>query len=44
MSLTDKKEYFNKLVQRYKIYYDERTIKEIKIEILKIFINLSSKI
>ena len=30
LSLSDKKEYFTKLVQRYKIYCDERTIKEIK--------------
>ena len=30
LSLTDKKEYFTKLVQRYKIYCDERTIREIK--------------
>ena len=30
LSLSDKKEYFTKLVQRYKIDCDERTMKEIK--------------
>ena len=30
LSLSDKKEYFTKLVQRYKIYCDERTLREIK--------------
>ena len=30
LSLSDKKEYFTRLVQRYKIYCDERTMKEIK--------------
>ena len=30
LSLSDKKEYFTRLVQRYKIYCDERTLREIK--------------
>ena len=30
LSLTDKKEYFTRLIQRYKIYCDQRTYKEIK--------------
>jgi hypothetical protein len=30
LSLTDKKEYFTRLIQRFKIYCDQRTYKEIK--------------
>ena len=30
LSISDKREYFTKLVQRYEIYPDERTIREIK--------------
>ena len=30
LSLSDKREYFTKLVQRYDIYPDERTLREIK--------------
>ena len=30
LSLSDKKEYFTKLVQRYRIFCDERTLREIK--------------
>ena len=30
LSISDKKEYFTRLVQRYKIFCDERTLREIK--------------
>ena len=47
LSLTDKMEYFTRLVQRYEIYPDERTIREIKYrnleEIYRRYNNYSKK-